>query len=207
MRKDAKIDISQNGPFLVEGLKKLNDSDGNYIYTKEKIALCRCGASSNKPFCDGTHSRIGFSGERETDKDLYSEKSYEGKDITVHDNRTICSHSAECVNNLGSVFDVGRKPWIEPDNASAEKIKEVVKKCPSGALSYTAGGKKVVNFDRAPGITVVKNGPYNITGGIKLIIEDGLKPPASEHYSLCRCGASKNKPYCDGSHSDIGFEG
>lgn len=205
MSDKAAIDISENGPFIVKGLGKFRNSRGELIESKEKMALCRCGGSSNKPFCDGTHSKIGFSGKRENTADLHGEKSYEGSEITVNDNRVICSHSAECVNNLKTVFDVNKKPWIQPDNASAEEITEVIRKCPSGALSYTIGGKTVRNFDREQEITISKNGPYNVRGGVVLNVDQDLQPPSKEHYALCRCGASKNKPYCDGSHSDINF--
>lgn len=205
MSKKATIDLSENGPFIVKGLRKFTNSSGESIEVKDTIALCRCGGSENKPFCDGTHSRIGFSGERENNRDLHKEKTYEGKDITINDNRTICSHSAECVKNLNKVFDVNRKPWISPDNAKTEQIADIVRKCPSGALSYTIDGKQVRNFDREEEITVSRNGPYNVKGGIILNIPEELQPPASEHFTLCRCGASGNKPYCDGSHSVINF--
>ncbi len=205
MSDKTVIDISENGPFIVKGLRKFKNSKGDQIEVDEKIALCRCGRSSNKPFCDGTHSKIGFTGEKEKDVSTHREKSYEGKEITINDNRAICSHSEECVNNLNSVFDTNKKPWIDPDKATAEEIMKVIKRCPSGALSYTIGGKTVRNFDRDAAITISRNGPYNVVGGIELNISDELQPPASEHYTLCRCGASGNKPYCDGSHSDIGF--
>ena len=206
MSEKATIDISGNGPFIVTGLGSLKNSKGESIECKEKLALCRCGGSSNKPFCDGTHSKNGFSGERLSDNDIHRERSYQGKDITVNDNRTICSHSAECVKNLNKVFNSDRKPWISPDNATPEEIMNVIKKCPSGALSYTINGKQVRNFDRDQEIIISRNGPYNVKGGIQLNIDDDQKPPASEHFTLCRCGASKNKPYCDGSHSEINFK-
>ena len=99
--------------------------------------MCRCGASKNKPFCDGTHSMINFSinDSNNTNHSIYDEKNtsknkkkdYVGKNITIHDNRTICSHSANCVENLSSVFKLGHRPWINPDNASIEKIIETIK--------------------------------------------------------------------------------
>lgn len=200
------IEILEDGPFIVKGLTSLKSSRGDKLETEKTAALCRCGSSSNKPFCDGTHKKIGFSGKRETDKPLGREKEYPGGGITVHDNRLICSHAAECVNNLPSVFRLGDRPWIAPDNSSADDVISVVRKCPSGALSYTAEGTTHRDFDHATEIIVTENGPYNVTGHIELKIEDELKPPSTEHYVLCRCGASKNKPYCDGSHKDVGFK-
>lgn len=203
---DFKIDVLDDGPFIVDNLPRLSNSEGKLIEVDDKVALCRCGASGNKPFCDGSHKDIGYSGKREIEKPLHNEKAYEGKEITIHDNRTICSHAGECVSNLNSVFDVNKKPWISPDNASKDEIINVVKKCPSGALSYSLNEKQTRDFNRSPEIQIAKDGPYNVVGNIPISLSDDLQPPAKEHYSLCRCGASKNKPYCDGSHSDINFK-
>ena len=199
------IELSENGPLLVKGSVNIRNSRGEDLPGRKAMALCRCGGSGNKPFCDGTHSKIAFSGKREIDKPLHRERAYRAERITIHDNRTICFHAKECVNNLSSVFDVNEKPWINPDGADVEQVIDVVKKCPSGALSYSIDGEHYRNFDRKPAITVTKNGPYNIVGGVKLMVEENLQPPAMEHYSLCRCGVSKNKPYCDGSHNEFGF--
>ena len=78
--------------------------------------------------------------------------------------------------------------------------------CPSGALSYTKDGVLYKDQDREPAITIEKNGPYCIVGGIDLNDPKGSKPESKEHYALCRCGASKNKPFCTGEHRDIHFE-
>ncbi len=202
---NIKIDVLKDGPFIVDNLPKLSNSKGSSLEIDDKIALCRCGASKNKPFCDGSHKDVGFSGERESNSSLNKERAYEGKEITIHDNRTICCHAGECVSNLGSVFDVNNDPWINPDKATVEEVKSVIKKCPSGALSYSINDAQTRNFERSAEITIDKNGPYNVVGNIKIDVSDELQPPAKEHYSLCRCGASKNKPYCDGSHADISF--
>ena len=77
--------------------------------------------------------------------------------------------------------------------------------CPSGALSYTVGGVLYDSKDRSPAIVVTKNGPYRVVGGIALNDPEGSRPQSPEHYTLCRCGASKNKPFCCGEHRDVGF--
>ena len=130
---------------------------------------------------------------------------YEGKEVTINDNRGVCSHAAYCSNGLPSVWTFGKEPWIDPDGADGEKIIKQIKKCPSGALSYTLKGERYQNLEREPKIIVSKNGPYYIQGSIKLADNIGSKPEAEEHFSLCRCGASKNKPFCDGSHWKIKF--
>lgn len=199
------IEIMEDGPFIVKGLGKLRNSQGGELPVGETAALCRCGSSRNKPFCDGSHKKTGFTGKRETDKPIDKEKQYEGAEITIHDNRLVCSHAAECVNNLPSVFRREERPWITPDMAGADEIISVIKKCPSGALSYTINGAHYRDFGFETAITITKNGPYQVAGDIELNIDQELQPPSSEHYVLCRCGASGNKPYCDGSHKVIGF--
>ena len=103
---------------------------------------------------------------------------------------------------------VTRKPWIDPDAAEPERIIETIKRCPSGALSYTLDGEYHMDQDRDASISIGKDGPYKVVGGPSL--EDpgnsGTKPVSKEHYALCRCGRSKNKPFCDGSHRDAGFK-
>jgi CDGSH-type Zn-finger protein len=206
--------INDMEPKVVENLKNFK---GEPLSTTVGIALCRCGKSNRKPFCDGTHSIIGFSSqnvnlnENDTNKLTIKNKrrDYVGKKITIHDNRKICSHAKECVNNLPSVFKLGSKPWIDSDGSKMQDIINTVRKCPSGALSYSIDGIEYRDpkEQRDSILTVLKNGPYYITGGIDLIgenIEFG-EGASKEHYTLCRCGASENKPFCDGTHRTINF--
>ena len=127
----------------------------------------------------------------------------------MHDNRKICSHAAECVNNLSSVFKLGYRPWINSDASKMNDIIDVVRRCPSGALSYSIDGVEYRDPEqqRNPTVTVLKNGPYHITGGIDLIGENIQfgEGASKEHYTLCRCGASENKPFCDGAHRNSKF--
>lgn len=207
-----------NGPlYLLNDLKpviveNLRNSRGETLYNVRGIALCRCGASKNKPFCDGSHSLMKFVTENTSESNGLtrkgkSKKSYVGSAITIHDNRSLCSHAAHCVENLSSVFRQSSRPWINPDSATKEKIIETIRQCPSGALSYSLDDVEFKDVaDRKPLITVSKNGPYLISGGIELLGETKIDDDASkEHYTLCRCGASRNKPFCDGSHNSINF--
>jgi uncharacterized Fe-S cluster protein YjdI/CDGSH-type Zn-finger protein len=123
----------------------------------------------------------------------------------VHNNPQLCSISERCVKGLPQVFRSGVKPWCDPDAASAEDIVRIVESCPSGALWYTLDGVEHRDFGRPMGIRVARNGPYEVTGGICIEAPDGASECSREHYALCRCGASCNKPYCDGSHWDAGF--
>jgi len=202
---NTSVEIMKDGPLIVNNLTELVNSKGEKIACKNKVALCRCGASNNKPFCDGSHNKIGFSGEREVKINLNKEKEYTGREISIIYNPAICYHAAECVNNLSAVFDKDARPWINPDGSDADSIMSVIRKCPSGALSYKIGDIHTREFHEKEEIEIEKNGPYRVKGNIRLNIDDDLKPPANEHYALCRCGDSKNKPYCDGSHVKAGF--
>jgi len=210
-----------NGPYYLLNdtkpkiIENLQNSKGEPLSNVTGVALCRCGSSKNKPFCDGTHSVVGFSSENdETKKNLVKDKrkNYVGYKITIHDNRRICSHAKECVNNLSSVFKFESRPWIEPNGASTEDIIQTIRKCPSGALSYSIDGVEIRDQnDRRPMVSVSKDGPYVITGGIELMVDNNNNSQfgeggSKEHYTLCRCGASANKPFCDGTHNAINFK-
>ncbi len=115
----------------------------------------------------------------------------------------------ECVNNSSSTFSLDARPWINPDAADREEIINAIKKCPSGALSYSVDGREYRDqCDREPLVTVSKDGPYNITGSIELVGENiqWAEGSSKEHFTLCRCGASNNKPFCDGMHRLINFK-
>ena len=199
-------ECSPNGPYLVRNLQILRNSKGESIPTKPVIALCRCGGSAKKPFCDGTHSKLGFSSQKAAEGTRDKRQDYVGKGITIHDNRSICSHAGFCTDRLASVFRMKTEPWIDPDGARIEEIIDAVKRCPSGALSHSIDGVEHRGQDRDPMITVSKDGPYLVTGGVELEVESRAEGASEEHYTLCRCGASKNKPFCDGTHWYVKFK-
>jgi CDGSH-type Zn-finger protein len=200
------ITCKSNGPYLVKGLATLTSSRGEALATGETIALCRCGGSSKKPFCDGTHAKIGFEDGKQAGRSKDKRRDYAGKAITIHDNRGLCAHAGECTQRLSSVWRMGAKPWIDPDAASVDAIIETIEACPSGALSYSIGGEEHRGPNRPGAIRLAKNGPYLVTGHIMLQGVEFAEGASREHFTLCRCGASKNKPFCDGSHYDTGFE-
>ena len=200
------IQPSTNGPYIVKELKDLRNSKGDTFEEKTMVALCRCGQSSNKPFCDGTHVKTGFTGEKLEGRRPDRMDDYVGKEITIHDNRGVCSHRGYCTDNLPTVFRMKEEPWIDPNGASVEDMIRVVEMCPSGALSYTKDGVLHKDVDREPGITVTKDGPYDAVGSIEFDDPEGNTPESKEHFTLCRCGASKNKPFCSGEHWHIEFK-
>jgi len=166
--------------------------------------LCRCGGSSNKPFCDGTHKKIRFFGERLSDPSASKTQGYPGKELAIHYHRFMFSHAGFCTEHSPNVFSLKTEPWINPDGDPAAKTIETIKMCPSGALSYTLNNILHRDQVRAPCIHVMKDGPFFVAVGQELKGEARPLPP--EHSQLCRCGASKNKPFCDGSHYHVGFK-
>jgi CDGSH-type Zn-finger protein len=201
-----KIKGLKNGPFMVTNLSRLLTSEGKSIKTTPEVYLCRCGKSNIRPFCDGTHERAGFTSTKEEGRLPDRVKDYEGKEITIHDNRGACSHAEHCVKELPSVWDMKAKPWIDPNGASVEEIIRVIEMCPSGALSYTKDGVKHDSVERDPSVHLSKDGPYLVVGGVELEDDAGSVPESKEHYTLCRCGAAKNKPFCDGTHWNVDFK-
>ena len=201
MSSDERPSIkpTPDGPYVVKNLQSLSNRKGP-IEARATTALCRCGGSANKPFCDGTHAKIDFSSAKVEGRVADKRDDYNGKEVTIHDNRGICAHAGRCTDGLPSVFRLKQEPWIDPKGASAEKIIETIRKCPSGALSYAVGGAEHRDREGATAIFVSPNGPYVVTGGPQLLDTPRGEGASKEHFTLCRCGGSKNKPFCDGSH-------
>lgn len=198
-----RIEALKDGPLKVSGFEKVTDTDESELHTGDPVLLCRCGRSARKPFCDGSHTRVGYRSHKLEGRVPDRMHDYYGKEITIHDNRGVCSHAEHCVRDLPSVFDRETRPWIHPDGAPADDIARTIERCPSGALSYTRDGVVHKDLSREPAIRVDRCGPYEVTGGPELVDPEGGKPESKEHYTLCRCGASKNKPFCDGEHWNV----
>ncbi len=192
-----KIKTLKDGPILIKELP-LKDSKGKIIDSGKDYALCRCGESKTKPFCDGTHVKISWTDKKLADRQARKDDEYKGKEITVHDDRGICAHVGFCTSGLPKAFRMKKEPWIDSNKESKLKVINQIKECPSGALSYSIDGKLYNIFHENPGIKVTRNGPYFVFGNKNF--EDEDKPASHEHFALCRCGKSKNKPFCDGNH-------
>lgn len=211
-QQKPRIACLSNGPYYLLHdatpvvVPNLRRAGGEPCATVRGVALCRCGGSRNKPFCDGTHGTIGFTDRKETDGAQDRRVNYAGKRITIHDNRGLCAHAGFCTDGLKAVFRMNQEPWIDPDGAGVEEIIETIRRCPSGALSYSIEGVEQRDQDREPLVTVTDDGPYAVTGGIELLGVAFGEGASTEHYTLCRCGASRNKPFCDGSHWQVGFK-
>ncbi|MDG5492807.1 (4Fe-4S)-binding protein [Psychroserpens sp. SPM9] len=135
-------------------------------------------------------------------------KEYTNGELTITWEAEKCIHSAICVNGLGEVFQPKERPWINMDAASTEALVKQVKACPSGALGYYRHGEKNIQAETLETkVEVLKDGPLLVYGTLKVTYKDGKEELKNKTTAFCRCGASHNKPYCDGTHVKDGFKG
>lgn len=138
-------------------------------------------------------------------------KEYTNGETTVIWQPDLCIHSGVCFRSLPEVFRPRERPWVRMDQSTTAKIVETVHACPSGALSIkrspppsllTIEPKDVPNK-----VTVIQNGPVKVLGSCTVTLADGTKQEKPNGVSLCRCGKSTTRPFCDGSHKSNGFTG
>lgn len=134
-------------------------------------------------------------------------KKYTNGDITVVWQPHVCIHSAICFRGLSKVFNPQKRPWITMENADSDEIMNQINECPSGALSYIKNTQESENIAIETIVEPLKNGPLLVYGNISIKDAEGNLTKKFKTTAMCRCGASSNKPYCDGSHVKIGFEG
>ncbi|HVP61321.1 MAG TPA: CDGSH iron-sulfur domain-containing protein [Myxococcaceae bacterium] len=224
MPRTRKIAVSKNGPYLVEGEVPLANQhivtdekgesvdwrEGRSFPTSAKYALCRCGHSKTKPFCDGTHARIGFDGTETASREPYAKQAerIEGPTMVLDDAEKLCAFARFC-DPHGQVWNLVQ----ESGSRAAALVEQEAGHCPSGRLvaSHRASREPIEpHFEPSIGLvqdTAKKvSGPLWVRGGIAVIGADGHAYEVRNRVTLCRCGASSNKPFCDGSHAAIGFD-
>ncbi len=210
-----RIQVATSGPYLVTNVAALYDWLGQPLAVRPKMALCRCGASATKPFCDGAHAGTGFSDGKGPNRVADRHDTYVGQQVTVLDNRGTCQHSGFCTDRLSTVFHQGDGPFVTPSGGRMDEIIRAVRDCPSGALSYAIDGVEArggvdYHSKRAPAVEVSKDGPYRVTGAVPVVDGQGHdvvrnQGASLEHFALCRCGRSQNKPFCSGMHWYVKF--
>ncbi|MDT0552514.1 (4Fe-4S)-binding protein [Urechidicola vernalis] len=135
-------------------------------------------------------------------------KNYSNKDITVTWKPNTCIHATHCWKQLIQVFNPKNRPWINMEGATTERIKKQVEACPSGALSYVSISKESrEEYQLETRVETMENGPLLVYGTLNVKHADGSLEKKNKTTAFCRCGASTNKPYCDGKHKDIEFKG
>ncbi|MEM9523886.1 MAG: CDGSH iron-sulfur domain-containing protein [Pseudomonadota bacterium] len=209
MSTETKITLRDNGPLVVANPPTLRDSDGNEIETKPVTALCRCGKSAGKPFCDGAHKSAGFESSPDPRGIRNDPLTYEGEvggtPVKVHYTPVLCSHAGACAEAASTVFRPGEKPWIQPSEGDMAGLLRAMAACPSGALRIETGETGPQHLTAAEvEISIEKNGPYRVRNVPLDCTFNGIGASRAK-YVLCRCGQSKNKPFCDGTHHDIGW--
>ena len=216
--KQLKIKINENGPYVVSGGIPMEEDimisgqdgipyewrAGQKYPIKGKYTLCRCGQSKNQPFCDGTHLRVEFDGTETASKKPYLKQAEDitGPDLDLTDAPDLCVHAGFCDRD-GGIWNL-----VEySDTPEARRIAiEEAKDCPSGRLVVWSEKGKPIEPRFAPSIGVVEDppagvsGPLWVRGGIPVEAADGEVYEKRNRVTLCRCGRSANKPFCDSSH-------
>ena len=216
-----RILIHEGGPYEVTGepiLTRRAQSESTYgepldwdlvgaadaDYSRRKrYLLCRCGQSNSKPYCDGTHEKIDFDGNLTADRapGVSRQKLIEGDGISMTDDRSLCEHAGFCgtrFTNVWTMMESTKDPEVR------ERARRMIANCPSGRLGFGPGYEDL-EPQYEPSVATIKDGPLWVRGGIEMEAEDGFVYETLNRKTLCRCGRSSNKPYCDGSHKDAGF--
>jgi len=219
----AKVVVSKNGPYFVSGklalAKEIIETDdednsarwkkGEKYPDKEEYHLCRCGHSNNKPYCDGTHAKINFDGTETASRKNYIEQAEKlsGPELVLTDAQDFCASTRFCHGKAGTAWELTEKS----DNPKAKEIAiQQCCNCPSGRLVAWDKGKPIEpKLEQSVGLiedtAAQVSGPIWLKGNVPLESADGKKYETRNRVTLCRCGKSGNKPFCDGSHIGIEF--
>lgn len=225
MSDEKSIKINAGGPYEVSGgiplyedalVMSENGTHQEYHRVREydvddTYHLCRCGHSSKKPFCDGSHRRVGFEGTEVASREPYLDRvqEYPGYGVNLLDDDR-CAYARFC-------HRAGADVWtLTEESGQSEEVKEqavlAAWHCPTGRLeSHDAKTGKVYEQEFDPSIVILEDteegvsGPYFVRGGVSLVGADGIEYEERNRYALCRCGNSRNIPFCDAMHVSIGF--
>jgi CDGSH-type Zn-finger protein len=218
-KKECQVKITKNGPYIVSGAIPLYSmtikcgeggipvkwEKGENMKTPETYALCRCGQSSNKPFCDGTHVKVNFDGTEESDNEPFEKmaKTIGGPELVLKDTEILCASARFC-HRGGDIWPAISK---SDDFKTKENAIQNACDCPSGRLVVTdkkAGMIIEPNLEKSIGViedpAIDTSGPIWVRGGIPIYSADGKLYEVRNRVTLCRCGKSTNKPFCDSSH-------
>jgi CDGSH-type Zn-finger protein len=220
MSSHKKIVVSKNGPYLVSGsvpMSLLNIGvddkglstqwvEGEKIPAPESCALCRCGGSKNKPFCDGTHAKIGFEGTETASHETVMDQAevMDGPAMQLADAEVLCAYARFC--------DPNGRIWNQVGHTDNPRVRgHFIKQagdCPAGRLLAIDKANGTVVEPKLPqSIGVVEDpangcsGPLWVRGGIEMTGADGRAYEVRNRMTLCRCGRSENKPFCNGAHA------
>jgi CDGSH-type Zn-finger protein len=225
-KSKVRVTVSENGPYMVTGgvpLAKqtiVADAEGGSeawlegaaIRHHDTYALCRCGASATKPFCDGTHTGIGFAGAETASRESFLDQA------TVLDGPALRLADAEVLCAFGRFCDPNGQVWGQVERTDDPEVRAMfirqVNDCPAGRLvAWDKASGRPIEHALPASIGLVEDpeqqcsGPLWLRGGIPVVAADGFEYEVRNRVTLCRCGESKNKPLCDGTHAAIKFQG
>lgn len=218
------VKVTHNGPYLVYGTPEFSEniivtdnqevcieySQGEVFEIKSNpVALCRCGNSKNAPFCDNSHLHSDFDGEEKADFSpvLDSAEKYDGPAFTLYDKENLCALARFCDAN-GTVWNL----IMNDDDFRCSELKREVSLCPSGRLILFDKEGNMIEEELPQSIAAIEDsglkisGPLWLKGKIRVESEDGRSYEVRNRQTLCRCGKSKNKPFCDSSHWHVKFK-
>jgi CDGSH-type Zn-finger protein len=226
-----KVVVTKDGPYLVSGdvnlvrKTQISSEHGEPMTwqtnqpidagDQSPVALCRCGGSSNKPFCDGTHTTAGFDGTETADAGTYQERRivHQGSTgIVIKRDYSICASSGFCGHRLANIEKLAGET---DDSIVRAQVMAMVERCPSGSYTYSlAEDAADIEPDLPQQVAVTTEmtsegpiaGPLWVTGRIPVERADGQPVEIRNRMTLCRCGQSENKPFCDGTHRRTGVQ-
>jgi CDGSH-type Zn-finger protein len=215
---EARIKVVPDGPYRITGaplvrMRGVPDEDGEMLRWERGGVLreegphdlCRCGQSRSKPFCDGTEETIGFDGTETADRGDTADRRYEYGDgpVVLTDDQTLCARATFCEARSTDAWAL-TKQTEDPEKRAM--LIRMVQRCPSGRLTYyLPPDPTFIEESLSPEIAVVDDGPLWLRGRISIEAADGFQYEVRNRMALCRCGYSKNKPFCDGSHVRMKF--
>lgn len=216
----AKIQVLKDGPYMVSGTLPLSEQwivtnaegesldyrEGKQYPAQAQYALCRCGHSANKPFCDGTHKKVRFDGTETASHEPYAKQAetIEGPTMRLTDQENLCAFARFC-DPKGRIWNLVQ----ETDNPEARQlVKHEAGHCPSGRLvAWERSTGEAIEPKFEPSLGLIEDtdkkvsGPIWVRGGIPVVSADGKTYEIRNRITLCRCGRSDNKPFCNGSHA------
>jgi len=220
---ELKIKITKNGPYIVSGHVPLSEktivvhghvneyTDGKTFPVEETYALCRCGHTKTPPFCDGSHEHAHFDGTETASKRPYLKQArvYHGEGLTLTDQEDLCAFARFCHKEHGDVWSLTRSSYLD---AHCKEAIEAACDCPAGRLvAWDPKTGEAIEPEYEPSIVILQDpdrhcsGPLWIRGGIPIESGDGTTYEVRNRVTLCRCGRSHNKPFCDATHVGIQF--
>ncbi len=223
-RDEIKITVTENGPYEVTGglplAKQIIEANAEGVsmsWRQDRVydagdsySLCRCGQSESKPFCDGSHEVTAFDGTEVASREPYIDQveQYDGPEMVLTDAEALCAFARFCDAD-GQIWNVVEQT---DDPAKQAIVKREAGNCPGGRLvAWSKSPLQAIEPDYEPSLGIVEDlqlgvsGPIWARGGIPVIAADGTQYELRNRVALCRCGASSNKPFCDGTHASIRF--